>query len=164
MDRLRNAAVKKSESTTADRSGGLALVRPSRSQLGGTLLRPLFQGFLVTAIVLFAWSTGASAAHTKPKAKTCVSAGWLADHPKTVAFASSHSPLLALLAKDPAAAAAVGKNPDAANIAAAEKAFGAAGLGELAKYKTELATLVQPYAKQVSCLLTHPNNRIVRAG
>jgi MFS family permease len=76
-------------------------------------------------------------------------ANFVAEHPKVIDFAQSHTALLAILAKDPAAAAAVAANPSAANIAAAEKAFGAAGLGELAKYKTQLATYVQPYQDQL---------------
>jgi hypothetical protein len=74
----------------------------------------------------------------------------VAEHPKVIDFAESHTALLAILAKDPAAAAAVAADPSAANIAAAEKAFGAAGLAELAKYKTQLATLVAPYQDQLT--------------
>jgi MFS family permease len=77
-------------------------------------------------------------------------ANFVAEHPKVIDFAESHTALLAILAKDPAAAAAVAADPSAANIAAAEKAFGAAGLAELAKYKTQLATLVAPYQDQLT--------------
>jgi MFS family permease len=80
---------------------------------------------------------------------------FVGEHPKTIAFAQAHQPLLTLLAKDPAAAAAVGANPSAANIAAAEKAFGGAGLLELAKYKTQLQTLVQPYTAQLTFIQAH---------
>jgi sugar phosphate permease len=66
-----------------------------------------------------------------------------------------HGDLLALIAKDPAAAAAVGQNPSAANIAAAVKAFGVSGLTQLAKYKTELATLVAPYTAQLTFISAH---------
>jgi sugar phosphate permease len=80
---------------------------------------------------------------------------FVAQHPKTIAFATAHGSLLAVLAKDPAAAAAVGKDPSAANIAAAEKAFGVQGLTELAKYKTQLATLVEPYTAQLAFISGH---------
>ena len=82
-------------------------------------------------------------------------ANFVAEHPKTIAFATSHTALLAILAKDPAAAAAVGADPSAANIAAAEKVFGVAGLTQLAKYKTQLATLVQPYQDQLTFIQAH---------
>jgi hypothetical protein len=71
-------------------------------------------------------------------------------HPKTIAFATEHQPLLTLLAKAPAVAARVGADPSPANIAAATKAFGAQGLSELAKYATQLKTLVQPYQAQLT--------------
>ncbi len=80
---------------------------------------------------------------------------FVAQHPKTIAFATEHADLLALIAKDPAAAAAVGKDPSAANIAAAVKAFGVSGLTQLAKYKTELSTLVAPYTAQLTYISTH---------
>ena len=80
---------------------------------------------------------------------------FVAEHPKTIAFATQHGALLAILAKDPAAAAAVGQDPSAANIAAAEKAFGVAGLTELAKYKTQLASLVEPYTAQLAYISAH---------
>jgi hypothetical protein len=80
---------------------------------------------------------------------------FVAEHPQTIAFATQHAALLAILAKDPAAAAAVGKDPSAANIAAAEKAFGVAGLTELAKYKTQISTLVEPYTAQLSYISAH---------
>jgi hypothetical protein len=80
---------------------------------------------------------------------------FVAEHPKTIAFAQSHAALLTILAKNPAAAAAVGKDPSAANIAAAEKAFGAKGLAELAKYKTQLTTLVQPYQAELTFIQGH---------
>jgi MFS family permease len=80
---------------------------------------------------------------------------FVAEHPKTLAFATQHAALLALLAKNPTVAAAVGKDPSAANIAAAEKAFGAAGLAQLAKYKTQLTTLVLPYTAQLNYIQGH---------
>jgi hypothetical protein len=42
-----------------------------------------------------------------------------------------------------------------ANIAAAEKAFGLKGLTELAKYKTQLTTLVEPYIPQLTYISAH---------
>lgn len=80
---------------------------------------------------------------------------FVAEHPKTIAFATTHTGLLNILAKDPAAAAAVGKDPSPANIAAAEKAFGTQGLLELAKYKTQLTNLVQPYTAQLAYISSH---------
>jgi MFS family permease len=80
---------------------------------------------------------------------------FVAEHPQTVAFAQAHQPLLTLLAKDPAAAAAVGADPSAANIAAAEKVFGVKGLFELAAFKTQLQTLVEPYTEQLTFLQAH---------
>lgn len=91
-----------------------------------------------------------------PAAAAAVGAeqGFIAAHPDTIAFAESHAALLALLAKDPAAAIAVGTDPSPANIAAAEQAFGAAGLLELSQYKTQIATLVLPYTTQLNTLAT----------
>jgi hypothetical protein len=80
---------------------------------------------------------------------------FVAEHPKTIAFAQAHQPLLKLLAKDPAAAAAVGANPSAANIAAATKVFGVKGLFQLAAFKTQLQTLVQPYTAQLTFIEAH---------
>jgi MFS family permease len=80
---------------------------------------------------------------------------FVAEHPKTIGFATGHTALLAILAKDPAAAAAVGKDPSGANIAAAEKAFGLKGLTELAKYKTQLTNLVEPYIPQLTYISAH---------
>jgi MFS family permease len=80
---------------------------------------------------------------------------FVAEHPKTIAFAQSHTALLTLLAKDPAAAAAVGKDPSGANIAAAEKVFGLKGLTELAKYKTQLTDLVEPYQAELTYIQGH---------
>jgi MFS family permease len=80
---------------------------------------------------------------------------FVAEHPKTIAFAQAHQPLLILLAKDPAAAAAVGANPSAANIAAATKAFGVKGLFQLAAFKTQLQTLVEPYQAQLTFIQAH---------
>jgi MFS family permease len=80
---------------------------------------------------------------------------FVAEHPKTIAFAQTHQALLTLLAKDPAAAAAVGADPSAANIAAAEKAFGLKGLFTLAKYKTQLQALVEPYTDQLTFIQAH---------
>jgi hypothetical protein len=78
-----------------------------------------------------------------------------AEHPATIAFAQSHEALLTLLAKNPAAAAAVGADASPANIAAAEKAFGEKGLFELAAYKAKLQTLVEPYTAQLSFIQAH---------
>jgi MFS family permease len=94
-----------------------------------------------------------------PVANTIVHGEPIADfittHPKVVTFATEHSALLAILAKNPAVAARVGKDPTGANIAAAEKAFGAKGLSELVTYKDQLTTLVQPYAVQLAFLQSH---------
>jgi hypothetical protein len=82
-------------------------------------------------------------------------ANFVAEHPKVITFAEGHTALLAILAKDPAVAAAVGSDPSAANIAAAEKVFGLKGLTELAKFKTQLSTLVQPYQDQLTFIQAH---------
>jgi hypothetical protein len=159
-------------SNEGEDSGGAVAGRSGRPahaiglRMGSALIRPLLLGFLVLATVLVASSPSASASHakSKSKAKTCASASWIANNPQVIAFASTHSALIDLLLKDPAAANAVAANPSAANIAAAEKAFGAAGLAELARFKTQLAEYVQPYMKQVSCLEAHPNNQISGGG
>ncbi len=78
-----------------------------------------------------------------------------ARHPDVITFARAHQPLLTLLAKDPAAAAAVAKDASASNIAAAEKAFGSKGLLELAAFKNQLQTLVQPYTDQLAFIQAH---------
>jgi MFS family permease len=80
---------------------------------------------------------------------------FVAEHPKTIAFAQSHQALLTLLAKDPAAAAAAGANPSAANIARAERAFGTKGLLELAKFQKPLTNLVEPYTVQLTFIQHH---------
>jgi hypothetical protein len=80
---------------------------------------------------------------------------FVAEHPATIAFAEAHQPLLTLLNKAPAVAAAVGADPSAANIAAAEHAFGSAGLAELAKYETQLKKLVQPYTAELTFIQAH---------
>ena len=79
---------------------------------------------------------------------------FVAEHPETIAFAQSHQPLLELLAKDPAAAAAVGADPTPANIAAAVKVFGAKGLSELAPTR-RTQTLVEPYTAQLTYIQAH---------
>jgi hypothetical protein len=80
---------------------------------------------------------------------------FVAEHPKTIAFAQTHQPLLKLLAKNPAVAARVGADPSLANIAAAEKAFGAKGLLELASFKAKLLALVEPYQAQLTFIEAH---------
>ncbi|HEY3843002.1 MAG TPA: MFS transporter [Acidimicrobiales bacterium] len=80
---------------------------------------------------------------------------FVAEHPKTIAFAQAHQPLLKLLAKNPAVAARVGADPSLANIAAAEKAFGAKGLLELASFKSKLQALVEPYQAQLTFIEAH---------
>lgn len=80
---------------------------------------------------------------------------FVAEHPKTIAFAQSHEALLTLLNRDPAAAAAVAADQSPANIAAAIKAFGAKGLFQLAAYKTQLQTLVEPYQDQLVFIQAH---------
>ena len=80
---------------------------------------------------------------------------FVAEHPKTIAYAQSHQALLTLLAKDPAVAAAVGANPSKANIAAAEKAFGFKGLLELAAHKAQAAVPSQPYTAQLTFIQAH---------
>jgi hypothetical protein len=62
---------------------------------------------------------------------------------------------LKLLAKNPAVAARVGADPSLANIAAAEKAFGAKGLLELASFKSKLQALVEPYQAQLTFIEAH---------
>jgi MFS family permease len=80
---------------------------------------------------------------------------FVAEKPQVINFALKHQALLTLLAKDPAAAAAVGKDESPANIAAAVKAFGSKGLLELAAYKTQLETLVEPYTVQLAFIQAH---------
>jgi hypothetical protein len=80
---------------------------------------------------------------------------FVAEHPKTISFAQKHQPLLKLLDKDPAAAAAVGADASPSNIATAVKAFGEKGLFELAAYKVQLQTLVEPYQAQLTYIEAH---------
>jgi MFS family permease len=80
---------------------------------------------------------------------------FVAEHPATITFAQKHEALLTLLNKDPAAAAAVAADQSPANIAAAIKAFGAKGLFELADFKKQLQTLVEPYQAQLSYIQAH---------
>jgi hypothetical protein len=165
MDRPGNGAGPKSESSTADDSGLTDAHAPaSTSQRGRTLLRVFYLGFVVFATLLVALSTGVSAVPATTKARSCVSVSWIATHPKTILFVRSHPSLLKEFAAHSRVASDVVADPSAKNIAAAERAFGPSGLASLARYKTQLATLVQPYAKQVSCLRKHPDNQISAAG
>jgi hypothetical protein len=125
-------------------------------------LSALFLALFVLATTLTASPTSAAAhAKSSPKShRTCVSASWIANHPKTVLFTESHSSLLKELAADPRVASAVAGDPSAHNIAAAEHAFGVSGLQLLARYKAQITTLVGPYVREVDCLVEHPDNRI----
>jgi len=76
-------------------------------------------------------------------------------HADSVAFATAHAPLLKVLAANPAVVSAVSANPSGANIAAAEKALGAANFAQLVKYQTPLKKLVQPYEAQLNYLSAH---------
>ncbi len=80
---------------------------------------------------------------------------FVAEHPKTIAFAQAHQPLLQLLSKAPAVAEAVGANPTPANIAAAQKAFGTRASPSWPQYKTQLIALVQPYTAQLTFIEAH---------
>ena len=82
---------------------------------------------------------------------------FLAQHPASVAFAQEHAAFLGVL-NEPAnkpVVAALAADPSGANIAAAEKALGAATFGELVKYQTQLKTLVVPYETQLNYLAAH---------
>lgn len=80
---------------------------------------------------------------------------FLVQHPKSVAFAQAHAPLLKVLAANQAVVNAVAANPSAANIARAQKAVGPANFALLVKYETQLKTLVQPYSTQLNYLSAH---------
>jgi MFS family permease len=80
---------------------------------------------------------------------------FVASHPKTIAFATAHAALLAVLAKDPGPATAASKDPSAANIAAATKAYGAKNLALLVHYEPQLTTLVEPYEAQLAFIQAH---------
>jgi MFS family permease len=78
-------------------------------------------------------------------------------HPQSVAFAEAHAKFLGIL-NEPAnipIVTALGADPSAANIAAAEKALGPAVFAEVIKYSTQLKTLVQPYSTELSYLSVH---------
>jgi MFS family permease len=79
---------------------------------------------------------------------------FVAEHPKTIAFAQSHEALLTLLAKDPTLAANVAKDPGT-YLAQALKVFGSKGLPLLARYEKQLVTLVQPYQAQLTFIQAH---------
>jgi MFS family permease len=81
--------------------------------------------------------------------------GWVASHPKSVAFAQAHQALLEVLSANLAVVNAVASNPTAANIAAAQKAVGAADFTLLVKYETQLKTLVQPFTAHLDWLAAH---------
>jgi MFS family permease len=80
---------------------------------------------------------------------------FVAGHPKTIAFAEAHQALLTVLSKDPGPATAAAKDPSAANIAAATKAYGAKNLALLVHYESQLTALVQPYEAQLSFISAH---------
>jgi MFS family permease len=78
-------------------------------------------------------------------------------HPQSVAFAVAHAKFLGIL-NQPAntpIVTALGANPSATNIAAAEKALGPAVFAEVIKYSTQLKTLVQPYTTELNYLSAH---------
>ncbi len=82
---------------------------------------------------------------------------FLVAHPKSVAFAQAHAAFLAVL-NEPAnkpVVAALAQSTSAANIAAAQKALGAAVFGELVKYQAQLKSLVVPYEAELNYLSAH---------
>ncbi len=82
---------------------------------------------------------------------------FLVQHPQSVAFAQAHAPLLKVLSEPQNApiVTALGTNPTAANITAAQKALGSKVFGQLVIYQTQLKTLVLPYANQLNYLAAH---------
>jgi MFS family permease len=78
-------------------------------------------------------------------------------HPQSVAFAEAHATFLGIL-NQPAntpIVTALGADPSAANIAAAQKALGPVVFAEVLKYSTQLKTLVQPYTTELNYLSVH---------
>jgi MFS family permease len=82
---------------------------------------------------------------------------FLVAHPKSVAFAEAHAPLLKTLNEPQNApvVAALSVNPSAANIAKATVVLGPKVLAQLVLYEAPLKTLVVPYEKQLNFLAAH---------
>ncbi|MDA8355583.1 MAG: hypothetical protein M0Z95_04635, partial [Actinomycetota bacterium] len=78
-------------------------------------------------------------------------------HEASVTFAEAHSSLLKTLnePQNVPVVSALAKAATPANIAAALKQLGPTVVGELAKYKTQLTTLVLPYATELNYLAAH---------
>ncbi|HUZ08882.1 MAG TPA: MFS transporter [Acidimicrobiales bacterium] len=77
---------------------------------------------------------------------------FLAQHPKSVAFAQQHAALLSKIKANQAVVNAVSADPSPANVVAAVKALGPADFAQVVRYQTELKTLVEPYTEQLDYL------------
>ncbi len=82
---------------------------------------------------------------------------FLVQHPQSVAFAQAHAALLATLnePKNVPIVAALTQSQSPANIARALAVLGPVTVAQLAKYQTQLTTLVVPYKAELAYLQTH---------
>jgi Major Facilitator Superfamily len=85
---------------------------------------------------------------------------FLVQHPKSVAFAQAHQSLLLVLnePKNAKVVSALAADQSGPNIQAAQAALGPVVFGQLVKYKTELTTLVVPYAHQLNYLAANQSH------
>jgi MFS family permease len=80
---------------------------------------------------------------------------FLANHKASVAFATTHAALLQVVSEHQSVVDAVALDPSPANVVAAIHALGAANFAQAVKYKTQIATLVEPYRSQLNYLSAH---------
>ena len=104
-------------------------------------------------------SAAASVRHTVAEGhRNCVSASFIADHPKVIAFVQSHQGLVKGLETHSGLIERLTANPSAKNLALAERALGLSDLALLVRYHSQITELVEPYVKQLACLEKHPES------
>jgi hypothetical protein len=77
---------------------------------------------------------------------------FVAQHPRSVAFAEQHGVLLGAIKANQGVVNALSADPSATNLTAAVKALGPRDFAQLVRYQSELKTLVEPYTKQLDYL------------
>jgi MFS family permease len=80
---------------------------------------------------------------------------FIAEHPKTIAFANSHTAFLAKVNANIGVVAALQANESAANIAAAQQALGSSDFLTLVEDQKQLQTLIEPYMVQLNYISAH---------
>ena len=80
---------------------------------------------------------------------------FLANHQASVAFATTHAALLKVISENQSVVDAVALDPSPGNVVAAIQALGPANFAQAVRYKTQIATLVEPYQSQLNYLSAH---------